>query len=204
MQKKGLFIVFEGIDGCGKSTQVWNLAKYLFNQNRLATILVTREPYKDIRIREIFKLDEPPEAKAEEITELFLEDRKKHLSELIVPSLEKGNIVILDRYKYSTMAFQSAQGIDLDQLIQMHKDMLVPDITFIIDTPAKTAIERQEKNSKREKDHKVEGKIYFQERVRNIYLNLKKYLPNEKIIIIDGTKSPENVFKDILSEMPQV
>ena len=142
MPKRGLFIVFEGIDGCGKSTQVWKVAKYIAEQNKYNHVLVTREPYQKKEIREILKKNEAPHTQAEELANLFLEDRKKHLNELIIPALEKGVWVISDRYKFSTIAYQAAQGLKTENLINMHKGLIISDITFIIDLPAEIAKER--------------------------------------------------------------
>ena len=94
--RKGKFIVFEGIDGCGKGTQMLKLANFLFSLNKYNHILITREPYKLREIREILQKDEPAEEKSQELTELFVKDRKEHVDELINPALNKGIIVISD------------------------------------------------------------------------------------------------------------
>ena len=83
-----MFIVFEGIDGCGKSTQIMKLAEFIFNKNKYNNIILTREPYKLREIREILRLNESPEEKAEKLTELFIADRKEHIEEIIKPAIE--------------------------------------------------------------------------------------------------------------------
>ena len=111
-----MFIVFEGIDGCGKTTQIFLLANHLYSLSKYNHILVTREAYKDRKIREVLIQDESKD-KADKLTKLFVQDRKEHVSDLITPSLNKKVIVISDRYKYSTICFQAAQGQDMNELI---------------------------------------------------------------------------------------
>tara|TARA_Y100000310_G_scaffold306353_1_gene347418 strand:+ start:5775 stop:6380 length:606 start_codon:yes stop_codon:yes gene_type:complete len=192
-----MFIVFEGIDGCGKSTQIWKLVNYLSNKSKYNHILITREPYKAREIREILKLDEEPESKAEKLTELFVQDRKEHIDELIKPALEKNIIVISDRYKYSTIAYQTAQGQDINKLINLHKEMPVPDFVFIVNTTLNEAFERMKKDQIRDKEHKFENSRDFQAKVKENFLKLKSIFPEENIIFLDGDKTIEEIFEDI-------
>jgi len=141
-----MFIVFEGIDGCGKTTQILKLVDYLHKKDKHSHIILTREPYKQKEIREILKSNNNPYSEKEKLTELYINDRKKHIEELIKPALEKNFIVISNRYKYSTICYQSAQGQEmkkeLNNLLEQHKNMLIPDFVFIIDTPTEIAIKR--------------------------------------------------------------
>ena len=196
--KRGKFIVFEGIDGCGKSTQIWKLAKYLSELSKYNHVLVTRNPYKSREIREILTLKEPAETQAEKLAELFIKDREEHVNELVKPHLEKGHYVICDRYLFSTLAYQAAQGLPMKKLIELQKHFPLPDITFIIDLPTETASERMKKDDRTE--HKFEANIEFQKKVREKYLEIKKYFPEQKIIIIDGSKTTEEIFGDIKKE----
>jgi len=195
-----MFIVFEGIDGCGKGTQMLKLANFLFSLNKYNHILITREPYKLREIREILQKDEPAEEKSQELTELFVKDRKEHVDELINPALNKGIIVISDRYKYSTIAYQAAQGQDIKKLVEMHKGMPVPDFIFIVDTSVEEAFRRMNKDKKeniRKSEQKFERSREFQEKVRQNYLKMPELLPDEKIIILDGNKTIEEIFEDV-------
>jgi|SRR3989344_7391094 len=192
-----MFIVFEGIDGCGKGSQMQKLANYFSTKNKYNHLLVTREPYKIREIREILKLDEPPEAKAEQLTNLFVQDRKEHIQDLIKPALEKNVIVISDRYKYSTIAYQAAQGQDIKKLVEMHKGMPIPDFVFIIDTDLDEAFERMKKDEIRDKEHKFEKSREFQGKVKENFLKLPALLPEENIIIINGNKAIEEIFEDV-------
>lgn len=195
-----MFIVFEGIDGCGKTTHMWLLAKHLVGLSKYNHVLITREAYKDREIRKILKQDESKE-KAEKLTELFVKDRQEHLDELIKPMLDKKVIVISDRYKYSTICYQAAQGQDMEKLIETHENMFIPDFVFIIDTPVEIAFKRmQEKIIKKEQkleENKFEENRDFLEKVRQNYLKMPSLFPEEKIIIIDGSKNIEEIFEEI-------
>lgn len=192
-----MFIVFEGIDGCGKGTQIWKFANYLSSLSKYNHILMTREPYKFREIREILRLPEKPEEKSEKLTKLFVEDRKEHITKFITPSIEKGIIVICDRYKYSTICYQAAQGQEINMLVDLHKNLPAPDIVFVIDVPVKTAINRMKKDLIRNPEQKFEKSSDFLEKVRQNYLKMPELLPEEKIIIINGDKTAEEVFEQI-------
>jgi dTMP kinase len=195
--KRGKFIVIDGIDGCGKSTQVPVILKYLHDKSKYNHVLVTREPYKSREIREILRQKEDAYSQAKKLAELFIQDRKEHIEEIILPALERGLHVISDRYKYSTIAFQTIQGIPVQDLVNMHESLLVPDLAIIFDVPSPVSAERM--NGDNRKEHKFEADKEFQEKVRQKYLEMPKFLPGEKIIIIDATKSIEEVKQEIIS-----
>ena len=199
LEKKGIFIAFEGIDGCGKSTQIRKFVDYLFNKDKHHHIIFTREPYKDTNIRKILREDKDPLSKADEIADLYVEDRKKHVEEAIVPNLDKGNIVVTDRYKLSTLTYQTSQGLSMIDLLKRHSGMPVPDITFVVDLPAAECARRMRKDSEREgvREHKFEADLDFLENVRQNYFKAKELLPLEKIFIIDGDRGIEIIAKEI-------
>jgi len=192
--KKGLFITFEGIDGCGKSTQVRMLAKYILELSKYNHVLITREPYKDARIRDILKKDDDPYSQAVHLAELFVNDRKEHISKIINPNLIKGMHVISDRYAFSTLAYQQTQGVPLVRLMDMHKGLPIPDIIFIVDVPANIAVKRMQKDKKRQEEQKFEKNRDFIEKLRKTYLKLAK-LPNHNVVVIDGTKRIGEIFE---------
>ncbi len=202
MDKRGKFIVFEGIDGCGKSTQIFKFVEYLSKLSKYNHILLTRNPYKAREIRELLKTNDSPESQSEKLAELFVNDRKEQTQEIILPHLEKGHYVISDRYKLSTIAYQSAQGLEPSKLIEMHNGLPIPDITFIVDVPAKIGQERMDKDNRTK--HRLEASTEFQEKVRQKYMETLKHLPNEKIVIIDGTKSVEEIHKQITEEFEKL
>ena len=197
-----MFIVFEGIDGSGKSTQIFLLAKYLASLDKHAHILLTREPYKNREVRALLRQNESPELKKETLTELFIRDRKEHISGMILPALDKDIIVISDRYKYATISYQAAQGQDMHNLVELQKYMPTPDFVFVIDTDVDTALKRMESDSRSKQ--KFEKSSFFQDKVRKNYLRLKELLPRENIIIIDGTKSVDEVFEQIKKNFDRI
>lgn len=191
---RGKFIVFEGIDGSGKGTQIKKCANFLFDLDKNYDVYLTREPTRDFKkIRDTMNSSERVMENAKWYLEMFVEDRRNHLEKYIIPMLLNGTHVLCDRYKYSTICYQHAQGIALETLIQKNRNMLIPDITFVLDIDAQIAYERRRIESIRDV---FERDIEFQKKVRNNYLNLTNIL-NENIIIIDASKDPERVFETI-------
>ena len=154
---KGIFIVIDGIDGSGKSEAIKLLHNYLFSKNKKYRIMTTREPTNGTYgndIRKILANEKDPKSNREKLTDLFIKDRKEHLKNNIEPFLKSSNgsetnIVVCDRYYYSTIAFQGAQGLDIGELIEKNRDFLKPDIAFILDVDPKTALERIEYRKKK-------------------------------------------------------
>lgn len=191
---RGKFIVFEGIDGCGKSTQVKRFVERLFASDKYVHLVMTREPFRDMHIRNVLREDDDVTSKAEKLAQLFIKDRFTHAHELIEPLLNKGIHVVCDRYKLSTLAYQSAQGLDMNDLIARHKGLPVPDITFIVDVPAGVAMQRMVKDNR--DHHKFEADTLFLEKARGQFKHAASLL-GEHIVIIDGTKSVEEITESI-------
>lgn len=194
MAGRGLFITFEGIDGCGKSTQVRRLAQHILELSKYNHVLITREPYNDTKIREILQQDEDPYSQAKKLAQMFVEDRKLHVKNIISENIRKGMFVISDRYSFSTLAYQQTQGVPINELLKMHKGLPIPDIIFVIDVPAEVAMKRMKKDTVRKAEHKFEKNIKFIKKLRLKYFELAN-LPNHKVILIDGRKSPEEIFE---------
>lgn len=138
---KGKLIVIEGIDGSGKSTCAKNLAEKL-NSINIKTIY-TFEPthsHYGAKLRDGMLSED---LDTEEELLLFVKDRKEHIEYMIKPALEEGYFIILDRYFYSSIAYQGAKGIDINRIINMHKDFIIkPDIVFIFHLPIDIALNR--------------------------------------------------------------
>ncbi len=139
--RNGAFIVFEGIDGSGKSTQMRRLADSL----RKATYAVveTREPTEGPygrKIRALYR-DRTSVTPEEEI-ELFINDRRQHIEEIIEPALSSGKIVLCDRYFFSTAAYQGAAGCDPEEILARHEFAPVPDLVIIIEIDPRLSISR--------------------------------------------------------------
>ena len=114
-QNKGILIAIEGIDGTGKSTQLKLLGDYL--RRRGCTVVETREPTEGPYGQKIRKLYvDRGQCTLEEELELFIEDRRQHVREVIAPALAQGHVVLTDRYYFSTAAYQGAAGMDPDEV----------------------------------------------------------------------------------------
>lgn len=189
---KGRFIVFEGLDGSGQTTQVELLKDFLVEKG--FDVVVTKEPTMDSDAgREIRKvLDKEISADATELQELFARDRREHLDKVIIPALEEGKAVISDRYFFSSFAFGSAAGADLEHLIKINNGFLVPDVTVLLKVRPEVCVERiasrGEKVTLFEKKEKLE-------KVWQFYKDFPGRFEN--VFIVDGEKSVESVFEDV-------
>ena len=137
--EQGKFIVLDGIDGSGTSTHSALLVKYLFEKDKKNVVLLTREPTKlspyglELRRRLTGNLlpEETVINDADYWANLFINDRQWHINKVVMPSLQLGLQVVSDRYDLSTIAYQSAQGRDMDELIRKHEGLQVPDLTIL-------------------------------------------------------------------------
>jgi dTMP kinase len=198
----GKFIVFEGIDGCGKGTQLKLAASFLFDINKDHDIYKTREPTRDFKeIRERLANGTDVKQDAEWYANAFVADRKNHLSNYIQPAITRGTHVLCDRFKHSTLAYQQAQGVSIQKLLEMHSGLLIPDLTIILDCPAGIAFERRKAEGATEVFDKD---LKFQEQLRQNYLKLKEILSQENIVIIDATKSVEEIFSEVKDHIKKI
>ena len=178
MNRKGVFIVIEGLDGSGKTTQTYLLAQKL---SKNYPVNLTAEPsrgkigsfirqcclYEDKRL--------PTEAEAL----LFAADRIEHLQNEIKPCLNEGKIVVCDRYTYSSLAYQGSAGLSLDWIKTINARALQPDFAIFIDVPPEKVLERLQRKKS------VMETLETQQKVREVYL---KYVKKGEIISIDGDK----------------
>jgi len=204
-KKLGKFIVFEGIDGCGKSTQLKLISSYLFELDKSNHIFLTREPTATSKygseVRRLLTKSKDIKKDLEKFTSLYIKDRKFHVKNQIVPMLKQGVIVLCDRYKYSTFAYQLAQGADFNYLKKQHKNLIKPDLVIILDISVEEAMERISRNQN-SKD--VFEKKNFLEKVRENYLKMKELFKEEKIVILNGQGSKEEIFKKIKMEVDKL
>ena len=194
--KKGLFITFEGTDGCGKTTQIELLKRYL--EEKGYKVVLTREPgAKGLgeKLREILlNYDGDVSSNCESF--LFLADRAQHIDMLIKPAIERGEVVLCDRHTDSTVAYQGyGRGLDLNQ-IKMLNDIATngvkPDMTFVFDIDIETAQERVGKT----KDRMESAGIEFFKRVRQGYLEIAKSEP-ERAKVLDATQTIETIANQV-------
>lgn len=195
--KKGLFITFEGVDGCGKTTQIKLLQEYFEKQGK--TVLLTREPGAKglgVKLREIL-LNYDGEVSPNCESFLFLADRAQHIDTIIKPAVERGEIVLCDRHTDSTVAYQGyGRGVDLDRIHLLNNiatSGMKPDLTFVFDIDVDTSMSRIGK----EKDRMESAGIEFFKRVREGYLAVAKQEP-ERVKLLNGTDKIEDIHSQII------
>ena len=188
----GKFIVLEGLDGSGQSTQTSLLNDFLIQNGK--EVVLGKEPTKDSeagrKIREVLGGKDKMDAK--KLQELFAQDRKEHLQNKIIPALEAGKYVISDRYFFSSFAFGVSDDLDLEWLIQINNDFIMPDQTFILKASPKICMERITKRGTKKELFETEEKLG---RVWQTYEKLPHRF--ESMFVIDGEKTPQEVFSEI-------
>lgn len=198
-----MFITFEGIDFCGKSTQVELLKKYLTSKKKIVELI--REP-GGTTISEMVRsilLDKVHENMCNE-TEIFLfsASRAQLVREKIRPYLMKGYYVISDRFHDSSTAYQGfGRGLSIETIIKIHNLAIgetIPDITFFIDISVGEAENRKRQKLHRELDRIEVSERDFFEKVRNGYLYLSK---DKRFRKLDGTQSVQEIHKQIIREI---
>lgn len=199
----GLFITFEGGDGVGKSTQLRLLADFIASTGR--EVVTTREPggtELGVEIRNIVlhhRGDIAPRAEAL----LYAADRAHHIETLVRPALERGAVVIQDRYFDSSVAYQGAGRIlaadEIRRVSMWATDSLIPDVTVLLDLDSDKARERldaEEKAFDRLENEKTE----FHARVRHAFLELAEAEP-QRWVVLDATRPVEELAADIRSQV---
>lgn len=192
--KKGLFIVFEGPDGAGKTTILKLLEERLYKDYKTIKTVATREPggtnnkiAEDIRNillnkEEGFILDNYAEAL------LFAASRSQHIHDFIVPNLEANNIVLCDRFVHSSLVYQGiARGLGIDNILKINKFAMhgvEPDLVIFLMCKPEKAIERLMQNSLREINRLDKESIDFKRKIYNAYQKIAK--DNKKIVVIDA------------------
>lgn len=198
---EGALIVFEGVDGSGKSTQARKLVRYL-KQYSQGGVTYTKEPTHHIpkgnEIRKVLMGD--AEMDPLELQKFFVEDRDWHLHYMIIPELGKGHTVICDRYFLSTVAYGSID-LDIDMLIEMNQRIshfFLPDLTLLIDVDPKMGLLRRESDSELDIFEKEEksGKV------RAAYKRLARRF--DDVIVINGEREEDAVFEDVLTQVNKV
>ncbi|MFH0987219.1 MAG: dTMP kinase [Candidatus Micrarchaeota archaeon] len=188
-----MFIVFEGLDGSGQSTQSNALKDYLIDEKKV-DVMLTKEQ-TDGFIGGLIKAGLKHEWKTSPLglQLLFVADRAHHLFAEIEPALDVGKIVISDRYIFSTLAF-GALGADMDFLKMINSKFRKPDVTFILDTPPEVCLERIKRS--RFQHLELFEKIEMMKKIRENYLSLKSYFPN--VYIINGNRTKDEIHKEIV------
>ena len=188
----GKFIVVEGLDGSGKSAQVDLLINFLKEKGK--KVVVTKEPTIDSEAGRKVKQALKKEITVEplELQGLYVQDRKEHLENKVVPALKDGKFVVSSRYAFSTFAYGHSDGLDVDLLVKMNDNFLLPDLTIIVDVSPDSCVERIESRG--------EPKELFEKREKLAKVNeIYKKLPDmfENIVMVNGERSIPDVFEDI-------
>ncbi len=206
---KGKFIVIEGIDGCGKTTQINELSNWLKASDLIPKknqLVITREP-GGTKLGESIRsllLDTSEEKSPDSITELLLyaADRAQHVNKIILPSLKNGDWVISDRFCGSTLAYQGyGRKLDINlikELETISTKGLSPDITFLLDIPVEESIKRR---ISRKDDRMEKEGIDF---LSNVSLGFKTLSENKKWKIISALKSKKEIISEIKSEIKKL
>lgn len=188
---KGLFIAFEGLDGSGKTTQANLLAKNLRNIGK--TVLTTNEPTNNLiggLIRGV--LTKQWQIPAEGLQLLYAADRSHHLDCEINPNLEKGNVVITDRYAFSSIAFGSID-VSVEWLKEINKNFILPDVTFYIKISPSLCINRISKSRSSFELFEEEEKLRKTEATYELLARDK----SNYFVIIDGEKEIGDIEKEV-------
>jgi len=207
--RDGCFITFEGGEGTGKTTQIGRLAAHLESLGH--TVVVTREPGGTPVAEAARRLLLDPGLEPDGMTELFLLEaaRRDHVERVIVPALERGEIVISDRFADSSTVYQGmVRGLGEELVIQLNRlatSDLEPDLTVVFDLDPEHGIGRARlrnadggSSESRLDDEPVE----FHRRVRDGFLRLAELFP-ERVRTVDASGEPDEVFERLLAVLPE-
>ena len=199
---KGFFISFEGIDGCGKSTQINLLAKYFAKQKK--SFVKTEEPGGTEGANEIRKIllrENNFQWSVESEALLFMAARKDHVEKVIKPAIENNKIVICDRFMDSTIVYQGMRSPQAKKLSLILFELIGinPDITFLIDMDPEIALDRALNRATNEDRFENYG-INFQRQLRQNFLDIAN-THSDRIKIIDGNRSPQQVAAQIIESI---
>lgn len=194
--KPGTFVVFEGLDGSGKSTQLERLAWEL--RRRGADVVETHEPWEGSlwgeRIRGMARSDEP--LPPEQELHWFLAQRRDHVRELIRPSLAQGRVVLCDRYYLSTVAYQGARGLDAGKILaESESEFPRPDLVLLLEIDPEEGLARAGRRG--EPHEPVFEHRDFLERAARIFHDLDR----DYVERIDARAAPDTVHATILTTL---
>lgn len=203
---KGVFITLEGVEGCGKTTQINRLVEFL--RGRACDVVCTREPGGTPIAEKIRALLlDPDHGSMSPTAELLLYEaaRAQHVDELIRPALEAGKVVVSDRFADSTTAYQGAgRRLAPEDVMPLHATAtrgVWPDLTIVLDVPAEEGLRRA--GNARAADRLEREPLDFHRRVRDEFLRIAQREP-ERVKVVDGTRAPDAVAEDIRRLAEQV
>jgi dTMP kinase len=184
---KGVFICIEGLDGCGKTTQAKLLVRRL---RKSCDAIYTAEPSGGNIGRFIKKHCLHADKRGSAVIEalLFAADRFDHVENTVLPALNKGRLVVSDRYVYSSLAYQGATGLDLEWIEKINERAVRPDLAIFIDVEPGTVVQRLKPRKS------VMENLETQRKVREIYV---KFVEKGELVRVDGNKSKREVAADL-------
>jgi len=184
---KGVFVCIEGLDGCGKTTQTKLLVRRL---RRNYDAVYTAEPSSGKIGRFIKRHCLHGERRSSGVVEalLFAADRFEHVENTVLPALQKGKIVVSDRYVYSSLAYQGATGLDLEWIWKINEQSIRPDLAIFIDVRPETVVQRLKPKKS------VMENLETQRKVREVYV---EFVEKGDLVRVDGNKSQREVAGDI-------
>lgn len=193
--KKGVFICVEGLDGCGKTTQTKLLVRNLRKNGYDA--VYTAEPTRGKIGRFIKRYCLHGGKRVSAVVEalLFAADRVEHVKNEIVPALNKGKIVVSDRYVYSSYAYQGAAGLDLKWIEKVNEHAIRPDLAIFVDVNPEIVVKRLKPKKSVMED------LEIQRTVREVYLN---FVEKGELVRIDGNKSIKDLANDIFKVVQEI
>jgi dTMP kinase len=201
------FITFEGCDGCGKTTVLKLVSEELSKRN--IDFLLTREPggskiAEQIRNIILDKKNIEEDSRTEAL--LYAASRRQHLTDVVLPALEKGKLVLSDRYIDSSLAYQGyARGIGIKEVMSINAfaiNGLMPDVTFFLDLTPEEGLKRIASRS-RESDRLDKEKLAFHQKVYEGYKIIIKDDP-KRFVIIDAKKTPDEETKEIVDKIMEI
>lgn len=203
-KNKGLFITFEGIDRCGKSTQAQRLASRL--QDKKMDVVLFREPGSTVvseQIRRILLSVENGDIDPRCELMLYSAARAQLVSEQLIPALDKGQIVIFDRFYHSTTAYQGyGRGLSIKTIESINKFVsqgIAPDISFLIDISPEEASLRYDEAGR---DRLERSSMEFFKKVHEGYLEMVK--KEENLYAVDGTKTIDEIAKEVWKKVSAI
>ena len=192
--KNGFLIIFEGLDGSGKTTQCQLLKEKLKNDGH--NVVLSKEPTDGKYGTILRKSFDYKRNSAEWELEQMILDRKQHIKDLIKPSLDENKIVIIDRYVFSNMAYQGAAGINPNLILKKNDFAIKPNLTILIDAPVKMCLERLKQRNQHINQMEKEKNLL---KVQEIYLNYD--FPNK---IVFENDSIENLSSKIYNHVVSI
>ena len=186
----GVLIAFEGIDGSGKSTQAKKFVEWATKLG--LDVVSSREPTDGPWGKKIREARFTARLSPQDELAAFIADRQEHVETLIKPALHRGALVVIDRYYYSTVAYQGARGLDPADLLQKNRAFApVPDLVVLVDVDPKAALERI---ASRGQGTDLFENLTALTKVRELFLSLV----DAHVALIDGARPPEVVFGEVL------